>query len=477
MLKLANVFAVCLFTIGVMFYLFFFQRPETSGIESRTLDKFPEFTFEDLWSGKYTKGISDWFTDTTPGRDDWKRVKIDFESNFGFTPSDEIVIGSPTDTTSEGSRPSIPPIDDTSSNDTSSTDTDVASSVSQNSNSESASSQTEESTNPQEVDVGANGILYVGKGDTMRAIEPFGGVYENGAKYASYLIKYREQLGNDVNIYSFIIPTAAAYYLPEQYKAQYGGNQTDKIAYIKDCLDQYASDKGVKEINSIDVYNSMLPHKDEPIYYKTEHHWTPLGAYYAARELASTAELSFMDLSEYRVNGKYDENGNPLPFLGSLYGKTQTALLGNSPDEFIYYEYPLPYTMKMYSYNYQTLQREKDSCFMYVSDSNVSSWYMIFMDGDNYSIKIENPNVKNGRVCVVFKDSFGNALVPMMLSSFETIYAIDLRYFPINAIDFINAVDATDVVFSLCAFTPLGSNLKYVESIRTQNQGAQFVAP
>lgn len=90
----------------------------------------------------------------------------------------------------------------------------------------------------------------------------------------------------------------------------------------------------------------------------------------------------------------------------------------------------------------------------------------VFMDGDNYSIK-NHSDVKNGRTCVVFKDSFGNALVPMLLSSFETIYAIDIRKFPLNAIDFIQEVGATDVLFAVCAFTPMGSNYQYVETIRT----------
>ena len=155
-----------------------------------------------------------------------------------------------------------------------------------------------------------------------------------------------------------------------------------------------------------------------------------------------------------------------MPFLGSLYSQTQQQILKDHPDKFFYYEYPGEYTMEMYSYDFKELKRTKDSCYMYVSDDLPSAWYMIFMDGDNYSIKI-NSDVKNGRTCVVFKDSFGNALVPMLLSSFE-------RYTPSISANFRSTPSISSkksarptCFFAVCAFTPMGSNYQYVETIRT----------
>ena len=301
------------------------------------------------------------------------------------------------------------------------------------------------------------GIIFT---EDYRAVEPFGGSYENGQLFARYLNRYRHFLGDDINIYNMIIPTAAAYYMPEKYEDQYGGKQLDKIDYVYEWLDG---------VTPVDIYDITAEHKndEEEIYFRTEHHWTQYGAYWAAKKFAEIANVPFEDdLSKYTYSGKFYEDGTPMPFLGSLYSATQQQILKEHPDKFFYYEYPGEYTMELYSYDYSELIRTKDSCYMYVSDDLPSAWYMIFMDGDNYSIKI-NSDVKNGRTCVVFKDSFGNALVPMLLSSFETIYAIDIRKFPLNAIDFIQEVGATDVLFAVCAFTPMGSNYQYVETIRT----------
>jgi hypothetical protein len=268
-----------------------------------------------------------------------------------------------------------------------------------------------------------------------------------------------------------IIPTASSLYLSGDYYDKYGGNQIDKIKYIMERFEG----TGVK---NVDLYDTLKSHKDENIYFRTDHHWTMLGAYYASEVLAKTAGVNFAQLfvpgtdkineSNYKLNGKFNDDGTPKAFLGSLYGETKSKVLLDHPDSFYWYEYQGKYTCNWYTYEYSELKMTKDSCFLKVSDSYNSAWNMIFMDGDNYSIKITT-DAGNGRVVVVFKDSFGNALVPTMLSSFETIYAIDLRYFPLDSIDFIQKVGATDVVFAVSSFTALGQNYKYIEKMRVVN--------
>lgn len=75
-----------------------------------------------------------------------------------------------------------------------------------------------------------------------------------------------------------IIPTAAAYYMPEKYEDQYGGKQLDKIDYVYEWLDG---------VTPVDIYDITAEHKndEEEIYFRTEHHWTQYGAYWAAKNL------------------------------------------------------------------------------------------------------------------------------------------------------------------------------------------------
>ena len=59
---------------------------------------------------------------------------------------------------------------------------------------------------------------------------------------------------------------------------------------------------------------------------------------------------------------------------------------------------------------------------------------------------------------MIFKDSYGNALLPMLTGSFENIYLCDIRYFDLNAVEFIKNVQATDLLFTMCSFSAAGGN-------------------
>ena len=85
-----------------------------------------------------------------------------------------------------------------------------------------------------------------------------------------------------------------------------------------------------------------------------------------------------------------------------------------------------------------------------------SGYYMVF--GADERIVHVNTDCKNGRTLVIFKDSYGNALLPMLTGSFENIYLCDIRYFELNAAEFIRSVQATDLLFAMCSFSAVGGN-------------------
>ena len=98
----------------------------------------------------------------------------------------------------------------------------------------------------------------------------------------------------------------------------------------------------------------------------------------------------------------------------------------------------------------------------------VNDSYSMFMGGDRKIVKVTT-DVNNGRKLVVFKDSYGNAEIPFYMNSFEEIYVCDIRYFDINAVEFIKEQGVTDLLFSMCTFSAAGVNCeKYMEKIRTQ---------
>ena len=144
-----------------------------------------------------------------------------------------------------------------------------------------------------------------------------------------------------------------------------------------------------------------------------------------------------------------------------MYAFTQDPVLLNHPEDFVMYKPQNTYSVKYYSPSYEELDRGNTLFF----DTDVSNLYASIMGGDEVITEIQT-DVKNGRKLVMFKDSFGNAMVPFLLNSFEEVCVVDMRYFERNAIDYIQEKGATDVLFADCVFTACGGNR--AEEIRTQ---------
>ena len=85
---------------------------------------------------------------------------------------------------------------------------------------------------------------------------------------------------------------------------------------------------------------------------------------------------------------------------------------------------------------------------MDVSNWKTSTKYSTFAGGDNPFAVFTNPDVTDGSVCVVVKESYGNALLPYLVDHYSTIYEIDYRYWNGNLIDFAAEKNANDLIFA-----------------------------
>lgn len=308
-----------------------------------------------------------------------------------------------------------------------------------------------------------NNILVLGD----RCMDVFGGTYDSFNYYSQVIAQYKKDLGDDVDVYSMVVPTSNSIYLRNyvrdgvDFYQKYGGNQADKLDY----LDEKFEGTGVTSVN---VYDTLYKHWDEQIYFRTDFHWTQLGAYYAAEKFASVSGLPFktLDSGAYTKMGKYNEDGTPQAFYGYYYSKLgNPTVLKDNPDEFFWFEYNEEYSAEYYDVETGTkLQTTKDSCYFTVNHG--PSWYMTFLGGDNMIAKI-NTNTNNGKTVVVFKDSFGNCFAPLLMSMYETIYVVDIRYYNGNSITYCKDVGATDVVFAISSSSACG-HAKRINSMRTK---------
>lgn len=349
------------------------------------------------------------------------------ESSVAQSSATESTDSSSTDSTSESESSS----DSKESTDSSVSSTDPAASS--------------ESDKPAGVDgVQTNGQLVVDIDGHTWGISLYGG--GDGANYAAYLNEFKEKVGSSVNVFNMVVPTAGAYYLPAGYE-KYNASHRDSINSIANKL--------VNVIN-VDGYAALEAHTNEYIYTRTDHHWEPLGAYYAAKAFCDIAQTPAKELSTYKtetIDG----------FVGTMYAFTDyNERIKNDPDTFTYYIPSTEYTATYYTTDFKVDEQFAQFHSIFV-DQPASGAYSTFMGGDQKIVKIETAN-KNGRKLCIFKDSYGNAEVPFYVDSFEEIYVCDIRYFDLYAPDFIKENGITDVLFTMCTFSAVGENAEGIKN-------------
>lgn len=203
-------------------------------------------------------------------------------------------------------------------------------------------------------------------------------------------------------------------------------------------------------VTYVDAYHALEKHTSEEIYARTDHHWTGLGAFYAAEEFAKTANVPFAPMSEYELNRRQG-------YVGTMYSFTKSAKLLNNPEDFITLVPKVEHVANFYNKDFQFITEH--DIFWFIRDDLKSGWYSTFLGNDDYMVKIKSPVCKNGRKLMIIKDSYGNALSPLFMSSFEEIYVADLRYMNVNAVDFIQNRGITDVLFAMCSYSAVNSNI------------------
>lgn len=435
-------------------------RPKTSELEKRELAPMPEFSAKALFSGEYFSGIAEHFSDTVPFREQLvvlnsrmkKAMGISSPTFYGtvdIVADDEgnsleetPVQTEPAQTEPVPQQTDVAVSEKTEENDSAVTET-------------SAVSETTESETTGIADFSNNGIVVDGVkmyGEDA-GVMLFGGNKKQGARYAEIINKYKASLGN-VNVYNMVVPTSVEFYLPKKY-SKYSSSEKESIDYIYSCLSP--------DVTPIDAYSKLAEHTDEYIYLRTDHHWSPLGAYYAYTAFCEALGMEYHLITDYTEKVK---DG----FVGSLYGYTNDITLANAPEQFHYF-LPPDVTYSVQTYYYDTLAPKNGGALFheYVEGANC---YGMFLGADAIHTKITT-STKNGRKIVVFKESYGNAFVPFLVNNFEEIYVIDIRYFGTNAVDYIKKIGATDVLFiDNCFAANTSSLIKHIEDLYSSPTGS-----
>ena len=258
--------------------------------------------------------------------------------------------------------------------------------------------------------------------------------------YAAAISRAAQKLSGKCGVYCTVLPTSISM-LDDKTKAQIKcSNQEAAIEYIYSSIDPAAT--------VVDTYNILRRHKDEYLYFRTDHHWTTTAAYYSYTNLMNAAgkkAAALTDFKEHIFEG----------FLGTLYFSSgKNPVLGNTPDTVYAYEPEGVEFIHTYEDGY-----EKD--YHIISDASklgASNKYLTFVCGDHPLGVINNDGIADESACLVIKESFGNAMVPYFTQNYHTVYVADYRYIDkvysgnleafvgehgVNDVFFVNNISAT----------------------------------
>ena len=454
---------VILLALSLLFmFVFSVFLPRETESNYTTLKEWPEFSFEDLFSGKYFKGISDYFSDTIYGRDTFVDFETKINALYGLEEEEKIITIKPDesdpdyDESIEAESSETIESSDIVSNEVSDYSSEAPESSFIPDESESDVVSEPESSEPEQggglAEISGS-ILIIGN----RAMEIYYG-NENGAiRYAEILNSFAEKVDPSVNVYSMVIPKSSAYYLGQATQEKY-----QKLAIRnKNNIDTITNTLSEKVID-VNIYDILGRHANEEIYARTDHHWTALGAYYASSVFADKAGIAFDDISEF------EEVRRP-GYLGTYYyvysSKDNNSALQQNPEDFLSFIPDAKYSTEYYSSSgfsngpiEESKLSEHNGFFFEISDKKIGSWYSTFILGDTYCVKATNEVCNNGRKLLIVKDSYGNALAPFMIEGFEEIYIVDGRKYSKNLNETIKEFGITDVLFAECTFSAVGSD-------------------
>ena len=402
-------FFVLLF-VGALIALYLPLRPTYSEAEKRELTKFPKFSFSAVADGSYFDGISTWYADTFPWREMFMNANSKIKSYYGVgnsisglsnDVSDEIPssVEKPTENSSGTQQPA------TSAPTTQAEDENVDDSLIQK----------------------LSTVLIVDDA----GYEYYSFVRSTADKYASAVSRTADALKGTARVFDIVVPTSMDITLSDKVRSGINtSNQNDAINYIYSAVSS--------NCNTVKTYDTLRAHRSEYLYFRTDHHWTALGAYYAYGEYTKLAGIKTAQLTDF--NEKQFDN-----FVGAFYNDSnKNKALEKNPDTVYAYE---PKGAVTLDYTDTKGNVIKWNVITDVTNWSRGSKYNTFIGGDNPYAHIVNPAITDGSSCVVIKESFGNAFVPFLTENYGEIHVIDYRYWKGNIAQFVKDKGIDDVIY------------------------------
>lgn len=362
-----------------------------SEVENRTLAQKPAFNVDNILSGQYSRDFESFFADHFFNRERLVQISKELSSLKGIKRTEEVFLVDFDGQNVGGNKDA-------------------------------------ENENGDNVESSTKGNLLI-LNDTVMELYKFN---ENKSKaYADMISEVSTKLGEDVKVYSLLTPIQIEFLTNNKYK-NLSDSQIDAIKFVNSNL--------ADNIIPVDAYEPIKNHIDEYVYYRTDHHWTALGAYYGYTGFAKAAGFEPVPLEKYK-------KGEAPGYLGHISTVNPTEAVNNNPDNVIYYNPPVKTDMKVYYYDKDTGEKKSyNGKVINKSYAKTDQKYGIFIGGD-FPLGVIKTDADSDRKIMVIKDSYGNAFIPFLTPHYSEIYVVDPRHYKESIIELAKENNIGEVLF------------------------------
>ncbi len=390
-------------TLGACLLLFADREAIVSKDENRTLSAFPKLTTQAIQDGSYAESFEDFLCDKFFLRTQIVDSASAFKHVFSALTVDELL--------SEGSDDdtliiNLPDAEE---------DSEPTEFETQKADSTEVIATDESNTTVNEPEINENvAATQISSDQASVWLQNTDGTQTALLTYSAEEI---QKAADVFNAYAAAIPEGGTLHILLAPRAQ----TANKLALHTDTESGWSSDveaalssRITENVNVHSVVDILEPHmlNGEYIYFRTDHHWTALGAYYVANAVLTGEGYRTIPINEYQTS---EIDG----FLGSIYLHQRSAKLKSLADTVMVYEPLLPAE----SYRVSNAYRKAELPVIDMTQDD----YKVYLGGTHGPYRVLDGGYHTGRVALVVCDSFGNAFAPFLMPYYDSVYMVDFR--------------------------------------------------
>lgn len=231
-------------------------------------------------------------------------------------------------------------------------------------------------------------------------------------EYAEAVNSYAKKLNENIKLYTMLVPTQLEFEDPIYSNLQ--DSQKEAIDEIYGKLDN--------RVETINVYDTLKSHIGEYIYFRTDHHWTMLGAYYGYKKFCLETEQNYVEISNFEKNEIED-------FIGYLYAFADSPEISQYPDTIEWYDVNAE---KNISWHMTSFRNGKPHNYKSVLYDKSKKDYDFFLGSDHPLACYTNKNLPEGKTIMIICDSYANVFAPWLMNNYKNVILINPRSYEQN---------------------------------------------